>query len=58
MAMGNVMGCVWIGMDMRLALLLYFLFPATSPACSREISRVAVSAGHYGGDGEPLVKSG
>ena len=35
-----------------------FLVPVQSPACSREISRVAVSAGHYGGDGEPLVKSG
>ena len=34
------------------------LVPVQSSACSREISRVAVSAGHYGGDGEPLVKSG
>ena len=57
MAMGNVMGCVWIGMDMRLALLLYFLFPS-SLLRVREISRIVVSAGHYGGDGEPLVKSG
>ena len=35
-----------------------FLVPVQSSACSRNISRVAVSAGHYGGDGEPLVKSG
>ena len=54
---GNVMGYVdRHGYEASIASL--FLVPVQSSACSREISRVAVSAGHYGGDGEPVVKSG